>query len=348
VTGIDLSKQGVEIYPEHNPLARSYQTSIGIQHEMGHGVVVQADYARRQGVNVSLGEVDDNLFARFLPNAAGVPTRTPVIPVCAPSQVFVAGPECSSGTITVWTDQGRALYQGLLVKVNKRFSNHFQGQLSYAFQKATTTTVWDDSNWFAGNGEYLPHNNLNVSGVVQMPWGFELSVNSAFISRTPGNAFVSSLSLPGTVPAGSTEPLPGIEYGSLNAGTSKQDLAKAVGIFNAKYAGTKNSNGSVISPLALPPDYQFGDPTFSQDFRLTKNFKLKERVTFSVLAEMFNSFNISNLTYGTSATAGFTLDTRNPNPAKQTYVFGQPTQRATQTFGSGGPRAVQLGARITF
>jgi hypothetical protein len=181
-----------------------------------------------------------------------------------------------------------------------------------------------------------------------MPWGFELSVNSAFISRTPGNAFVSSLSLPGTVPAGSTEPLPGIEYGSLNAGTSKQDLAKAVGIFNAKYAGTKNSNGSVISPLALPPDYQFGDPTFSQDFRLTKNFKLKERVTFSVLAEMFNSFNISNLTYGTSATAGFTLDTRNPNPAKQTYVFGQPTQRATQTFGSGGPRAVQLGARITF
>jgi hypothetical protein len=32
----------------------------------------------------------------------------------------------------------------------------------------------------------------------------------------------------------------------------------------------------------------------------------------------------------------------------QTYNFGQPTQRAFQTFGSGGPRALQLGAKITF
>jgi hypothetical protein len=27
-----------------------------------------------------------------------------------------------------------------------------------------------------------------------------------------------------------------------------------------------------ISPLVLPPDYQLGDPSFSQDFRLTKTF----------------------------------------------------------------------------
>jgi hypothetical protein len=32
------------------------------------------------------------------------------------------------------------------------------------------------------------------------------------------------------------------------------------------------------------------------------------------------------------------------NPA----TFGQPTARSDQVFGSGGPRAVQLGARLTF
>jgi hypothetical protein len=29
-------------------------------------------------------------------------------------------------------------------------------------------------------------------------------------------------------------------------------------------------------------------------------------------------------------------------------AFGQPSSRATQVFGSGGPRAFQLGARISF
>lgn len=102
--------------------------------------------------------------------------------------------------------------------------------------------------------------------------------------------------------------------------------------------------------------YHFGDPTFSQDFRLTKVFNLGEKAKISVLAEMFNAFNIATLT-GYS----FTLDTLAPgcsvtngafascpSGATQPYNFGQPTQRAFQTFGSGGPRALQLGARFTF
>ena len=340
VSGIDIAKQGVEIYPHHFPLARSYQTSIGVQRELGHGMVLQVDYARREGINVSLGEVDQNLFNRFV---SGV--RTPVIPVCTPAQNFVPGQQCSTGTITIWTDQGRAIYNGMLVKLAKRFENHFQFQASYALQRATTTTVWDDTNYFAGYGQYLPHHNLTVSGSVDLPWGFQLSVNSSFISRTPNTANISNLFLPGTVQAGSTEPLPGLHYGSLNAGTSKSDLSNIVNNFNSTIAGTKNAQGGTIAPLLLPTDYQLGDPTFSQDFRLTKKFKFRERYGISIFGEMFNSFNIANLSYPGGA---FTLDSKNSNPAAQTFAFGQPTQRAAQTFGSGGPRALQVGARFTF
>jgi hypothetical protein len=338
VSGIDVAKQGVEIYPTHFPLARSYQTSVGIQRELPGGLVLTADWARRQGENVSLGEVDMNLFNRYINFV-----QTPVIRKCAPSEVYVPGIQCSAGTITFWTDQGRAVYDGLLAKVTKRFQNHFQFTASYALQKGLSETVWDTTNWMAGYGQYLPHHNLNVAGTVDLGWGVTLSVNSAIISRTPGTANVSNLFLPGTVQSGSTEPLPGLAYGCLSAGCGKTQLSQAVDAYNQQYAGTKNARGGTVSPLILPSDYQFGDPTFSQDFRLTKVIKLKERGKLNVFGEVFNAFNIANLS-GYS----FTLDTRSANPATQTFAFGQPTQRVNQTFGSGGPRAFQLGARLSF
>jgi hypothetical protein len=336
------SKQGVEIYPTHFPLARSYQTSIGIQHDLGYGMVITADWARRQGENVSLGEVDQNLFTRYL----GTPTPVPVVPLCAKSPDLDPTHSCSTGTITFWTDQGRAVYDGLLVKLSKRFSNRYQFLASYAFQKALNETVWDNQHWMAGYGEYLPHHNLQISGTADLPWGFTLSLNSSFISRTPQTAMVPSLDLPGTVPSGSNEPLPGLGYGCLAAGCSKSQLASAVNAYNTSIVGTKNAQGQTItSQLVVPPDFQFGDPTITQDFRLTKTFTYKERYKLSILGEVFNAFNISNLSYPSGA---WVLDTKSANAASQAYAFGQPTQRINQTFGSAGPRAFQVGARITF
>ena len=337
-TGIDVAKTGVEIYPPSFPLARSYQLSVGIQRDLGHGMVLTADYALRQAENVSIGERDATLFNRYI---NGV--QTPKIPVCTKDQLFVPGQECAAGAITVWTDQGRARYNGLLVKLNKRFSNHFQFVASYALQSERAVTVWDETNWFSGYGSVLPRHNLTVAGTVQLPWGFQLSLNSAFLSRTPVAPSVPSLSLVGTTPSGSSEPLPGIAYSCFNAGCSKSDLGKAVDAFNATYAGTKDSKGGTIKALALPTDYQLGDPTLSQDFRLTKTFTVKERYKFSVFGEVFNAFNIANLS-GYS----FSLDTKAADPTKQTFAFGQPTQRAFQSFGSGGPRAFQVGGRFTF
>ena len=72
---------------------------------------------------------------------------------------------------------------------------------------------------------------------------------------------------------------------------------------------------------------------------------------------MFNAFNISNLTGNSTgldvssnpsavcAQGSVTL-TNNPNAIA--CEFGQATGRAGQTFGSSGPRAVQIGARFTF
>jgi hypothetical protein len=338
---INYAKQGVEIYPEHFPLARSYQTSIGVQHDLGHGTVLSADWARRQGENVSLGEIDQNLFTRYQGNN----TPVPVIPLCAKSPDFDPTHECSTGTITIWTDEGRAIYNGLLVKLNKRMSSHLQAQVAYALQKATTVGVWDNLNWMSGYGQYLSHQDLNISGTYNFPWGFTLSMNMSAISTAPGTASVPGLDLPGTAPSGSNEPLPGISVGSLGAGTSVSGLAAAVNAYNSNYAGKPGANGVSMPYVALPAHYGFGSPLITNDFRLTKTFTVKERYRFMILGEMFNTFNISNL-------SGYSLTLDSATAAGQTCTagcnFGQPTQRINQTFGSGGPRAVQVGARFTF
>ena len=54
-----------------------------------------------------------------------------------------------------------------------------------------------------------------------------------------------------------------------------------------------------------------------------------------MFVEAFNIFNVANL-------GGFSYNLSN------TSTFGQPTNRASQVFGSGGPRAFQLGGRFTF
>ena len=120
VSGIDVAKQGIEIYPSRFPLLRSYQTSIGVQHEFGHDVVLSVDWARRQGENVNLGELDLNHYGR---TADGL---SPVIPVCTAAQYYVPGQECSTGSITFWVPEGRSVYDGLLVKLQKRFSHRYQ------------------------------------------------------------------------------------------------------------------------------------------------------------------------------------------------------------------------------
>ena len=84
----------------------------------------------------------------------------------------------------------------------------------------------------------------------------------------------------------------------------------------------------------VPAHYSFGDNFQSLDLRLTRSFVFQERWRLSIITEAFNLYNKANLT-------GFSGDLTSAG-------FGQPTGRATQVFGSGGPRAFQLALRVSF
>ncbi|MBO0721755.1 MAG: hypothetical protein J2P41_13080 [Blastocatellia bacterium] len=81
-------------------------------------------------------------------------------------------------------------------------------------------------------------------------------------------------------------------------------------------------------------NFDNGDNFFSQDMLLTRLIRLREKATLSLIAEGFNIFNISNL-------SGYNGTLTDAN-------FGQPSSRVAQVFGTGGPRAFQFAARLTF
>jgi hypothetical protein len=54
----------------------------------------------------------------------------------------------------------------------------------------------------------------------------------------------------------------------------------AIDSFNSTWAGKKALNGATVPKLSLPSNYDLGTPIFNQDFRVTKEFVVKERCRF--------------------------------------------------------------------
>ena len=129
--------------------------------------------------------------------------------------------------------------------------------------------------------------------------------------------------------------LPGSRVNRFNRGLGKSDLARLVEEFNRNLAGTRTPRGQLIPRITLPSAYELGDCRLSQDLRISRRFRFQERYELKLLGEVFNLFNVANL-------SGFSGNLR------ETAALGQATSRVQQVFGSGGPRAFQLAARFSF
>jgi hypothetical protein len=233
----------------------------------------------------------------------------------------------------------------MLVKLDKRFSNRFQFTASYALSSLTGWfTGANLENYFDQRGSLGndARHRFTFSGIVDLPWGIQASLISFYVSRGPFNATIpANIDLNGDGTKGDV--LPGLKINSLNRGTSRSELEGLVSSFNTTFAGRPDANGVTIPALILPSTFEFGDDFQSHDLRFSKTFKFNERLAVQGLFEVFNIFNTANLGGHPGA-----LDAVASTGGAQVFNFGQPTARAGQAFGTGGPRAIQLGARITF
>jgi Carboxypeptidase regulatory-like domain len=352
-----LSKQANALgalYPREFPTTQSQHFNIGLQRELWNGLVVQGDYVYRHTIHGTPGgffgaSVDFNRF-----NTVG----GPVIPACSAAQANDPNAQCSNGPINFWWPGATSKYQALLVKADKRFSRRYQFTASYALQdsKSVQDVTQDLNNFFATYGPDLPRHNLNISGSVDLPWGFQISALSAFLSRSPIAPTISGLSNTGnldTSAGGYASFL--VLMGRQHSGfVSENELSALVERYNATIAGQLTPAGQAgqianqrYPRIALPANYQLGDRFSSQDVRVTKTFRFKEKVDLRLIGEVFNIFNVSNVANFNFNLAGPAIPTT-PGVLRPNDAFGQPNQRVGQTFGSGGPRAFQLAARLSF
>ncbi|HKE20876.1 MAG TPA: carboxypeptidase regulatory-like domain-containing protein [Bryobacteraceae bacterium] len=327
---IQINKQATQIFPEdyHSPSA--LHASLGAQRQIARDFVVSADLVYRHFLHIPQdnGFIDLNHFSSV---------RGPVIPKCTGTQAADPQAICSLGAISVYEAPYRFTYKGLLMRADKRFSRRVQALASYAWSSNKGTNPghgFNLDNWLQNVGPYsadLTH-ILNVAAVVQLPRGFELGMNESYISAPPLSAFVGGADFNGDGTTGDL--LPGTTVNAFGRGMGQADLERLVVQFNATYAGTKDAQGKAIPKLALPSSYSLGDSSQALDLRLSRTFLLRERWRLSVIGEVFNVCNVANLSgYSGDLTAA---------------GFGQPTSRATQVFGSAGPRAFQLAMRARF
>jgi outer membrane receptor protein involved in Fe transport len=316
--GINIIDNGLQ-----NPVVQ--QANVGFQHRFGYNYVVRADYLHNFGTHFIIGRTVGQVF-------------NPV----------VGGPDLVKNI----ESSVKTKYDGLLLSFEKRYSRGFQFRASYTLSKAFNYAN-DDQIPFS-NGpvdptnlqlEYGPTPNdqrhrFTFAGVFDAPLGFRLAPLWTVASGVPMDI---------QLPDGSSR-VPAFQR---NAGGRLFHNAAELNAFITQLNAAGGVGGQPV-PLASS-DARFNDSFNAFDLRLSRPIKLGERVSVEPIAEVFNLFNVTNVLGVSNVNySGFSnvLARDSNDPSSPGFLrsssFGRAVTTAGGVSGSGGPRAFQFAARVSF
>jgi outer membrane receptor protein involved in Fe transport len=271
----------------------SEQASLSIQRTLTNNLVFEADYVMVRGLKL-LRTQDLNLPPYFpvFPGHTRTQAQADALrPYGVPSRIpGPLGIQFGGFRRLLLQESGdNSFYNGLNLRLTKRFSNRFMADGFYTFSKATsdsdnfrenTALHVDPTNYRLDHGlaDQDRRHNFSLNGIVQLPFGLQLS----------GIARATS----------------GIHY-TASVGSDAMGIATTRG----------ERPGFIGRNTFTAPS------VFTIDSSLSKAFKIRERQRIELRAEMFNSLNRFNVT-GVNATSG--LDITAP-----VATFGRPTSVAS-------------------
>jgi Carboxypeptidase regulatory-like domain len=319
-----------------NPMV--HQMNVGIQREFSNDFALRADYVRNVGTHFIIGRIIGTV----------------------PFNPVVGGPEIVKNL----ESSVRTKYDGLLLSMEKRFANRFQFRTSYTLSRSFNYANDDQIPFSNGpidsndlRREYGPTPNdqrhrFTFSGVFELPGEVRLAPILTLASSVPidillpdGSSRVCELQRN----AGARQFQTGAE---LNA--ALRSINAAGGSLCPNADPSTGFKPRVLLPL-VRDDLKLGDDFSSLDLRVSKVFRIGERWSVEPIAEVFNLFNVTNVLGVSNVNySGFSnvLVPDNNDPGNPGFLrsssFGQAVTTAGGVFGSGGPRAFQFAARVTF
>lgn len=287
--------------------------SIGVQREIGHDIVIEADYYHRKMNNI-LGIRQTNLA--FESRAA---TRTFHPP-------FTAGP------ITTFGPWYEGVYDALVINFNKRFSRRFTLSGNYAFAKETDNQLGINtlpSDSFVGIAPVVTEvgtGRTNEHGSFTRANGRFVAAAGTFVNGPDLDKGPSDLSVDHTFQINGLLELPWqVQISGIFRAQSGFHFSRI-----ALQLEDPDGNGTFNSIDHGPGRNAFTAPPFvNLDMRFTKRFNITERVRLHALFEFFNVFNRQNPAAVQAAT----------------NIAGSPFRSLTQVLPG---REGQLGVRIEF
>ena len=229
----------------------------------------------------------------------------------------------------VYSSKGAALYEGGILEIKKRFSDHLSLMLNYTFSKGFSTSTdfnsdfgpQDNTNLSAERGlsDFDQRHKLVIASVMESPWKNKFFANFQFspvLRYNSGHPF------------------------NLLAGTDVNGDRHST---NDRPIGAAHNTG-------VGPDFT------SFDMRLSRGFKVKEKASLQFMVEAFNLFdqtnyasvnNVVGANFGLPAASG-------GDPNFTTFnVHGTALRSPSDARGLGftsafAKRQLQLGVRLAF
>ena len=247
--------------PKYVHLPRTFQTSVGIQHQMGAVTAFTVDYVYSKGDHEK--DVVDNINLTFNP-ATGANY---------PFSDRTRRPYPDWGVVSMNTHLGRSAYHALQTSLTKRFSDRWQGSATYTLSRLYNA----DTHPFSGlepvpfdtqpdlGGEWGisaddQRHRMVLNGIWQVGGGFQMSAL---------HFFAAGIRLPHT-------------YGGDVRGTG------------ANFSQRLRPDGTIV------PRNDLLAPTQNRtDVRLQQRIPLGGRRSIDGIAEVFNVFNRPNWGIGT-------------------------------------------------
>ena len=313
----------------------SQQAEIGVERQIGNGMSVSLSgiyvHTIRLPVAIDVNALPVPTSTVTAANGATVAVRnwnssalnvlTPGVAPCAGAAIV----NCFANPLLLQTDQyssqGAALYEGAILEVKKRFSDHFSLFGSYTLSKALDTTT-------DFNSDFGPVDNTNLSaerGLSTFDQRHKVVV-SGIVNTGNQRGFFSGFQFAPIIRYNSGHPF------NLLAG---QDVNGDRHSTNDRPIGAARNTG-------LGPDF------FSFDMRLSKSVNLGDKSELQFIAEGFNLFNRTNFASVNNVVGPFCIEC---GVEKTFNVHGNAAlpPSAPLAFTSAFPtRQLQLGARLRF